>query len=134
MKTLGIPLPRFEWLGDTTRLTSHHIHFLHLGSVQGVAATGAAFGQLADTFCHRWVAYVVQCYGKPVLDALSTSRYFGYSNEEWRRVYHATWTQTPAAITSDDDDDESKADSLLVWLPWCATPDVSHCSLTWLRK
>ncbi|RHY69903.1 hypothetical protein DYB38_004147 [Aphanomyces astaci] len=47
--------------------------------------------------------------------------------QEWRSVYHASWTQVPATITSDDDEDDNSATtSLLVWLPWCATPAVSH--------
>ncbi|ETV84227.1 hypothetical protein, variant [Aphanomyces astaci] len=80
-QALRMNVSHFEWLMPTTRLSPYHVYFLHLATIQGGAATGPVFTKLADSFCRQWVAHVVGTHGQPVLDALTTTRFFGYSND-----------------------------------------------------
>ncbi|CAK4086139.1 unnamed protein product [Aphanomyces euteiches] len=122
-ETLHVPLPSSLLTDHLTSLSFHHVYFLSVVQTQGGAATGPVFEDLSRAFCRDWAAQLVKSHAQPLHDALA-SRYFGYSNEVWRSVYHACWTQT--SPPADEDDEDEQANPTLVWLPWCASPEVSH--------
>ncbi|KAF0694774.1 Aste57867_14372 [Aphanomyces stellatus] len=123
-ESLRVPLPSFSWLDPSPPLSLPQVHFLVLVQGGGGAALGPVFEALARQFCSDWANDLVHTRGQALHEVLAT-RFFGYSNEAWRSVYHACWTYT-RATTPGDMDDEMDDDATKVWLPWCATPMLSQ--------
>ncbi|OQR83146.1 hypothetical protein ACHHYP_15025 [Achlya hypogyna] len=93
---------------------------LQMPHVSPSTAVASACEALAQEVASVWAGRIVEAATLP-LTATLQDQYYGYSNEEWRRVHRQFWAEV--AVPQDDDDD-----SVLehVWLPWSETPAISH--------
>ncbi|KDO27247.1 hypothetical protein SPRG_07496 [Saprolegnia parasitica CBS 223.65] len=101
-----------------------HVQQRHGPSTLVTAVFEVLANEVGSVWAHRAVADATQ----PVVAALR-DQFYGYSNEDWRRVHQPFWVSV-AVPTDDDDDDETAGGLGHVWLPWSETPAIAHALFT----
>ncbi|OQS07277.1 hypothetical protein THRCLA_00725 [Thraustotheca clavata] len=88
--------------------------------VPNVLVVSTSFEVLAHEVCSIYASQVVTKATLPLGDILK-DQYFGYSNEEWKRVYRPYWSTIEVEQEDEDDGFVEK-----VTLPWSETPAISY--------
>ncbi|EQC38476.1 hypothetical protein SDRG_04184 [Saprolegnia diclina VS20] len=111
---------------DSSATLTQVVFLCHVQQRHGPATlVHSVFEVLAQEVGSVWAQRAVADATDPVVASLR-DQFYGYSNEDWRRVHRPFWVSV--AVPTDDDDEAGGLGHM--WLPWSETPAIAHALFT----